>query len=459
MAQIAQIPEPHIGLPTTRPEVPVTRFLERRASAVEAMTRSNLDALVIYGDREHGGDLHYLTGVDPRFEEGIFVLTRDGEGTILLGNENLGYAPHPDLGIRVELYQELSPQGQFRHRPVQLSDLLGSAGLASGAKTGVVGAKNFSAGFIADPAKAFGIPSYIVDTLRALVGEENLVNAQDLFVDPEHGLRSINTAHEIAEAEYAASFNSASVNAVLKALTLGIRADELAMNLFDGGIAHSVHFMVNFGSKTARGLSSPSDQRVELGDAYQIAQGLRGSLTCRSGMVAHSAADLSAETGAFYDAVVRNYFDTMLSWYGAVRVGTTGGDVFAAADRTRDPELFDFALNPGHTLGFEEWMHSPFVEGNTATLRSGLLLQGDIIPAGKGPHVGVNVEDGIALADHDLQQQIAQLYPETWERIGQRRDYLREVIGAELDSSVLPLSNTPLWHAPYALDRSRALTA
>ncbi|MDR5700875.1 hypothetical protein [Agromyces aerolatus] len=459
MAHIAEIPEPNIALPTTRPEVPIARFIERNSAAIEAMARAGLDALVVYGDRERGGDLHYLTGVDPRFEEGVYVLTRGGDATILLGNENLGYAPHPDLGIRVELYQELSPQGQFRHNPVQLDVLLQSAGLERGVKAGVAGGKTLRSGFIADPAKAFGVPSYLIDTLRALLGEEHVVNAQELFVHPETGLRSINTVHEIADAEYASSFNSASVNAVTKGLAVGVRADELAAALFDGGIAHSVHFMVNFGLKTARGLSSPSDQRAELGDAYQVAQGLRGSLTCRSGMIARSRADLPADIGPFYEAVVQNYFDTMLAWYGAVRIGTTGGAVFAAADRARDGELFDFALNPGHTLGFEEWLNSPFDEGNTDTLRSGLLLQGDIIPAAKGPHIGVNVEDGIALADDALQQQLAELYPEARARMEQRRDYVRQVIGIEVDPSVLLLSNTPLWHAPYALDRSRALTA
>ncbi len=459
MARIAHIPQPSIALPRTRPTLPLARFLDRRTTVLGAMAAAGLDALVIYGDREHGGDLHYLTGVDPRFEEGVFVLTRDGGATILLGNENLGYAPDPGLEIRVELYQELSPQGQFRHRPVQLADLLRSAGLEPGVKAGIVGAKNLRAGFIADPAKAFGVPSYLVDTVRALLGEERVVNAQELFVHPEHGVRSINTAHEIAEAEYASCFNSASVNRATEGLAVGVRADELAGSLFDGGIAHSVHFMVNFGLKTARGLSSPSDQRAELGDAYQIAQGLRGSLTCRSGMIARSIEDLDATVGPFYEAVALNYFDTMLTWYRSIRIGATGGEVFAAADAARDPELFEFALNPGHTLAFEEWLSSPFEPGNPAKLRSGVLLQGDIIPVAKGPHIGVNIEDGLALADEALRNEIADLYPEAQERIDQRRQYVRDVIGVEFDPAVLLLSNTPLWHAPYALDRSRALTA
>jgi hypothetical protein len=224
-------------------------------------------------------------------------------------------------------------------------------------------------------------------------------------------------------------------------------------------LQQSTHIMVNFGAKVARGLSSPTPQVAALGDAFQIAQGLKGSLTCRSGMIAHGPGDLPGATADFYEALTRNYFDVVVAWYGALKVGTTAGAVYAAADAARDTALFDFALNPGHTLHFEEWLDSPFVPGGTVPLVSGMALQADIIPVAHGPCLGVNIEDGLVLADAALRQEIATLYPAVFERMQQRRAYVRDVIGADLDDSVLPLSNTPLWHAPYALDLGRALTA
>lgn len=458
MARIETVPKPSIAMPDRRPEVPLERYRERLRTTSEVMARHGLDHLVVYGDRERAADLHHLTGIDPRFEEGILVLARDGSATVLLGNENRGRGDVSELGLRVRLFQELSPQGQVRDQPTQLETILGEAGLDSGCQVGVVGGKSFSAGFVGDPERSLAVPSYLADALRNVVGADHVRNAQQLFVHPEVGLRSINTAHEIAEAEYASAISSLAVHRAAAAITVGERADRLADMLSDGGVQRSVHPMVNFGERTRLGVVSPIDQRVELGDAFQVAFGLKGSLTCRSGIVANGPEDLEPATAEFFEALTLNYFDTVVAWYRAVRIGATGGEVHAAADTVRDDSLFRFSLNPGHTLGYEEWLESPFSPGNSTPLRSGLLLQGDIIPEYDGPTVGANIEDGVALADEELRASLAETYPEAYDRIQQRRDYLAEAIGVQLDASVLPLSNTPLWHAPYVLDQSRALT-
>ncbi|MGO1973365.1 MAG: hypothetical protein ACTH2Q_10455 [Propionibacteriaceae bacterium] len=457
MAKIVSIPKPDIALPTSRPTVPVERFRERLTAAEEALSTHGLDFFVVYGDRERAGDLQYLSGIDPRFEEGILVMSRDGARYILLGNENIGRAAGSELGLVGQLFQELSPQGQLRDQPVQLIDLLRKCGVSSGAKVGVVGGKSFSSGFVVDPDRSFGVPAYVVDTLRELVGAEGITNAQQLFVHPEHGLRSINTAHEIAEAEYASAIGSASVHTATLGIHVGARADEVATLLGHGGLQLSVHPMVNFGERTRYGLVSPTDQRAVLGEAFQIAHGLRGALNCRSGMIAAGPDDLDGRAD-YFEALTLNYFDTQVAWYETLRVGATGGEVFAAADSARDGGLFTFSLNPGHTLGYEEWLESPFAPDHPAVLRSGLLVQCDIIPDYEGTAVGANIEDGVALADGALRDKLAETHPETYERIQARRTYVSEVIGVTLDESVLPLSNTPLWHAPYILDPSRALT-
>ena len=47
-------------------------------------------ALVVYADREHAANLHWLTGFDPRFEEAVLLLT-EAEALLLAGNECLAY--------------------------------------------------------------------------------------------------------------------------------------------------------------------------------------------------------------------------------------------------------------------------------------------------------------------------------------------------------------------------------
>ncbi|WDR06957.1 hypothetical protein PSQ90_05810 [Devosia rhodophyticola] len=459
MSVIRAIPKPLIELPTDRPFVPTDEFAARIETAIALLKKVGLDFFVVYGDRERAGDLHFLSGVDPRFEEGLLVLSSTGDRTIILGNENLGYAPDKALGISVELYQEFSPQGQLRDQSTQISGLLKRLGLSTGSKVGVVGGKYLSSGFVTAPEKAFGVPSYLVDELRAIVGEGNISNAQKLFVSPDGGLRNTNTAHQIAEFEYAAAHSSMSVHAASAAITVGARADHVADHLFNVGLQLSTHPMVNFGDKVARALSSPTPQVIAMGDAFQIAYGLKGTLTCRSGMVARNKTDLSSDAGDFFEAITLNYFDTVIAWYKALRLGAAAGDVYAAADAVRDADLFKFALNPGHTLHYEEWLDTPFNPGSKTKLVSGMVLQADIIPDYQGPQIGLNIEDGLVLADATLQKSLADLYPRVFERMQKRRNYVREVIGVELDPSVLLLSNTPLWHAPYVLDMNLALTA
>lgn len=458
MASISRIPALELSLPTVRPVVPVDDYVARLAAARSAIRARGLDVLVVFGDREQSGDLHFLTGVDPRFEEAILLLDSDGGRAIVLGNENQAVGPDVSLGITQVLFQELSPQGQFRNQPIQLAQILASFGIGAGTQVGVAGGKTLSAGYIADPSTSFSVPSYLVDALRELAGYSSVRNAVDIFLDPADGLRTAVTVHQLAECEYAGTVVSASVNKVVRSLAPGVVAWQAADSLFTYGLERSVHDMVNFGIKTARGLSSPSDQVAQLGDAYQVAQGIRGGLTCRSGAIAFDENDLAPEIREYYPTLISAYFDSLVAWYEALSLDTTAGAVYAAADAARVESLFTFALNPGHLLDFEEWSASPFVPGDTTQLRSGMVLQGDIIPSGTGPHAGVNIEDGLALADKVLRETFATAYPEAWGRVQARRAYVTDTLGVHLDESVLLFSNTPLWQPPFSLDPTRALT-
>jgi hypothetical protein len=133
------------------------------------------------------------------------------------------------------------------------------------------------------------------------------------------------------------------------------------------------------------------------------------------------------------------------------------GEVFKAADRTRNPALFDFALNPGHYIHLDEWVHSPFEKDCRVRLRSGMALQADIIPVAKGHFCVINGEDGVALADSALQKELRAGFPEAWDRIRKRKAFMKDILGIRLHDTVLPLSNTVGWIAPYAFSPDQAL--
>jgi hypothetical protein len=104
----------------------------------------------------------------------------------------------------------------------------------------------------------------------------------------------------------------------------------------------------------------------------------------------------------------------------------------------------------------EEWLCSPIGPNADACLRSGMILQIDIIPSRAG-YAGVSIEDTVALADESLRHELAQAYPELWQRIVTRHRYIRERLGIALPEAVLPLSNTVGYLRPWLLDKQRAL--
>jgi hypothetical protein len=279
-----------------------------------------------------------------------------------------------------------------------------------------------------------------------------------LFADPQDGLRLVNEPEQIAFFEYAAARTSAGVRGVLDHVREGAVEQDLTRFLEAGPLTQSCHPIVGFGERVKRGLSTASANRAQLGDAFTVGFGLAGSLTCRAGAVARSERDLPPDLREFYPAYAANYFGVVAAWYGAIRVGAVAGDVYQAAEAARDARLYRFAVNPGHYIHLDEWVHSPFAAGSRVTLRSGMALQMDIIPVSAGPFCFSNAEDGVVLADAALRAELANRYPAMWGRMQARRQFMQKSLGLKLDESVLPLSNMPAWLPPYALDTRRVFT-
>src|SRR4051794_36339135 len=79
-----------------------------RALAVER----GLTHVLVYGDREHVGNLMGATGFDPRFEEALLVIGASGPPVLPAGNECLPYVAvsplHQSGELRAELPQPFS---------------------------------------------------------------------------------------------------------------------------------------------------------------------------------------------------------------------------------------------------------------------------------------------------------------------------------------------------------------
>lgn len=90
-------------------------------------------------------------------------------------------------------------------------------------------------------------------------------------------------------------------------------------------------------------------------------------------------------------------------------------------------------------------------------LASGMAMQMDVIP-GHPVYGSTRMEDGYVIADTALRLQIASQFPDVLDRAGQRRTFMREVIGMDVPDTLLPLSDTCGIVAPWLFDPGVVVT-
>ena len=456
-ARVTPLDLPDFGMPDERPEIPASTYRTRLVMLRARGRERGFHRLVVYADREHSATIAWLTGFDPRFEEGIVVIGTaggdDDDPAILVGNECWGMAGAAPLPMRRHLFQDLSLPRQPRDRSMPLSEILGGEGIGPGRRVGVIGWKGYAA---PDRIEA---PSFLVDELRRLTGPSGAVeNAADLVIDPADGLRVINDPEQLAALEYAACQTSQGVRNVLFGLRPGMTEREAVRLLDWDGSPLSCHLMLSSGPRATLGLLSPGNRAIERGDRFTTAFGIWGALNCRAGFVVEDASELPAGIADYVERLVGPYFEAVAEWYGALRIGQTGGALQAIVDRHLGDPFFGIFLNPGHQISLDEWVSSPIWPGSTVELRSGMALQVDIIPATGTDYFTTNIEDGVALADEALRSELAERFPDAWARIEARRAFMRDALGIRLHPEVLPFSNIPAYLPPFLLAPNRAMT-
>ena len=144
-ARLIEAKLPDFGVPLTRPELSRDIYARRFAALDKARARRGLDALLVYGDKEHTANLSYLTNFDPRFEEALLTIVPGKVPTLLAGPENLGRATDALIEVEALLYPPFGLMGQDRTKTPALAELLRYAGLAAGQNIGILGWKYFGA--------------------------------------------------------------------------------------------------------------------------------------------------------------------------------------------------------------------------------------------------------------------------------------------------------------------------
>lgn len=434
--------------PLERPEVPAVEYESRLSALYNA---AQVDWVLVYADREHAGNLTFLINFDPRFEEAVLLLGPKKKRFLITGNEGMGYVPIIPVPIEAVLCQTLSLPGQPRDTAPRLGDVLQQCGIKAGEKIGMLGWKYIEP-FEGDNSEAPAfIPAFFVDVCRKVVGAQGSVkDITSLLMHPEKGQRVINSASQIAVFEWAARACSASVFSIVKSARPGMSEMEAISHMHYHGQPLSIHPILISGKGELNGLRSAGARLLEYGDAISTGIGYWGSLTCRAGLLLGEVDD------SFFNQVAAPYFGVITAWYQAMHLGATGGEIYQSAVKAFGERPFHSALNPGHLISYEEWLHSPIQPGSQHKIKSGMIFQCDIIPTPL-PHGQVmNCEDTLAIADQKLRAEIKTLYPAMWRRIQDRRELMIEQLGINLADEVLPLSDgaaclPPFWLASHLI--------
>lgn len=117
-------------------------------------------------------------------------------------------------------------------------------------------------------------------------------------------------------------------------------------------------------------------------------------------------------------------------------------------------------LNAGHLIHLDEWLDTPFAPASDVKLKSGMALQCDIIPeSATNPGAAANAEDSLAIADADLRAELMTRFPDLWERVVRRREFMIDTLEIELADEVLLFSDRQGMLAPALLTLECVLTS
>jgi hypothetical protein len=440
---LQHVPLPRFDSPEVIPSVPVEEY-ERRINALVQAAGS--DWILVYADREHYANLTWVVNYDPRFEEGLLVLSSNGRRVLIVGNEGLGYTPIVPVPVEVELCQTFSLNSQPRNTASNLKQLLAKIGLGAGQSACMVGWKYLEDDETSEPGAPAFLPAFFVDVVRSLLGPaESVTDGTALLMHPENGLRSLNSVDQIAAFEWAARNTSAAVFRILTGTRPGMSEMQAISQMGYAGQPFTMHPIFVSGKGDINGLRSASNKIIEYGDGVSTGLGYWGSLSCRAGMM------LGQPDMDYFERVAAPYFRVVATWHQGMRIGAAGKDIFQAVMSAFAGSGLGPALNPGHLTSFEEWSSSPIRPESTEKIRSGMVFQSDIIPTPLPAGWLMNCEDTVAVADAALRAELRARYPDLWSRVQARRKLMTDSLGIQLAEEMLPLTDGTAYLPPFWL--------
>jgi hypothetical protein len=102
-------------------------------------------------------------------------------------------------------------------------------------------------------------------------------------------------------------------------------------------------------------------------------------------------------------------------------------------------------------------MSSPIAAGSSDELRSGMVVQIDVIPS-HPVYFSTRMEEGIVIADAGLRAALAARHPDVLRRCDARRAFMRDTLGYKVPDTVLPLADVAGMVTPFFLSPRLVVT-
>jgi hypothetical protein len=448
-ARLSTVPLPDFGKATYPGLAGPEEFSRRLASARAAALANGWSHLIVYADREHFANLAWLTGLDPRFEEALLIAGPSGSPLLLTGVECESYLPISPLWkaglLRAERWDDFSLQNIPREQMRSWPEIFAGEGIDAQARVGLAGWKSYR-----DP-RALDAPHYLVEALRATGAL--VENAVPIFVDPARGLRTICGPEEIALFEWANVEASEGMKSLIGGLREGATDHELARLMQFNGAPQGCHWTLKTGPNRIS-LASAKGDVLRRGNTFSANICYWGANCCRAGWVAAGPEDLPEEARDYAESFAGPYVEALGEWFRCLRIGAPAGSLYNAIHQRLPAEVFGIKLNPGHLIHLDEWPCSPVEQGSTIPLRSGMIMQCDVIPSSKR-YFSTRMEDSYLLADPALRSRLPQ---DVLDRCRARQRFMRDTLGFPLSDDVLPLSNLAGVVQPYLLRPDQIFT-
>jgi Xaa-Pro aminopeptidase len=446
-------------LATPLPEITPAEYEQRLYQLRERMAQAELDIIAVYSDEYHFENCLYLSGYRPRFEMALLVIDLETRPLLIVGLEGPTLAEMTAPHCEISTYVPFSVQG-MRDTPVgDLKSLLARRIKTPDPRIGVVGPRYFLGADFAAPNRQHAVPSFIVDALNHITAPDRVSNATALLTHLPTGMRTSKSATEIALLEEAGTRASWGVRAMLEAIRPGMSERELLGEAEK--VAPSALFsytpVIHSGIERCNaGLDSPGERKISRGDPVVVyyspsVSGYSGN-SGRSALLIDGVEDLPVGLREPATTLYEGTYESYRSLVEALGLGRTLSEVAAAGMSPLRRAGITPLYVPLHATGLSEWENAFQNDAPSPNIESGYVFQVDLTVRLAGfPYGPAKIEDGFAIVDEALQEEIQQVAPVSWARITERRAAMAE-LGFSLAPHVLPLSDIAGQFTPFLLN-------